>query len=78
MVQQALKALANPQCGFQVKSCWSGGLSERLEQTPAELLSCITTEMRSFLADEKGRGVLHFAPNPLSLKSHQIPCFTFK
>ncbi len=27
---------------------------------------------------EKGRGVLHFAPNPLSLKPHQIPCFTFK
>jgi hypothetical protein len=34
--------------------------------------------MSSFLADEKGRAVLHFTPNPLSLKPHQIPCFTFK
>ncbi len=40
------------------------------------LLPCATTQNEQ-LSDrpEKGRGVLHFAPNPLSLKPHQIPCF---
>jgi hypothetical protein len=43
------------------------------------LLPCTTTQNEQLSnRPEKGRGVLHFAPNPLSLKPHQIPCFTLK